>query len=161
MAKGITEKEPDPRIVYADIIDLPHYESPNYPRMSMRDRAAQFSSFKAMSGYEDLIAEYARQTEKKIELEESELERLNQKLSLLRDLTAAGERPSVTITRFVPDERKEGGSYVTVTEQVKRIDTAARKVVLCSRRSSGSNETIRIADITDITGEPVDFLDNE
>ena len=35
MAKGITEKEPDPRIVYADIIDLPHHQSPTRPRMSL------------------------------------------------------------------------------------------------------------------------------
>ena len=55
MAKGITEKEPDPRIVYADIIDLPHHQSPTRPRMSLYARSAQFAPFAALSGYDEMI----------------------------------------------------------------------------------------------------------
>lgn len=35
---------------YQDIINLPHHVSKNRPHMSMRDRAAQFSPFAALSG---------------------------------------------------------------------------------------------------------------
>ena len=63
MSKGITEKEPDPRVVYADIIDLPHWQSPTRPHMSLYDRSAQFASYKALSGYEDMIQEEARLTD--------------------------------------------------------------------------------------------------
>ena len=60
MTKGITEKEPDPRIVYADIIDLPHHQSSTRPHMSLYDRAAQFASFAALTGYDDMVKEEAR-----------------------------------------------------------------------------------------------------
>ena len=55
MTKGITSKEPNPREVYKDIIDLPHHQSETRPRMSLHDRAAQFAPFAALSGYEDVI----------------------------------------------------------------------------------------------------------
>ena len=63
MTKGITEQEPDPREVYGDIIDLPHWQSPTRPRMSLYDRAAQFAPYKTLSGYEDMVQEEARRTE--------------------------------------------------------------------------------------------------
>ncbi len=62
MAKGIINKEPDPRIVYADIIDLPHHQSSTHPHMSLYDRAAQFAPFAALTGYDDMITEEARKT---------------------------------------------------------------------------------------------------
>ena len=62
MAKGIINKEPDPRIVYADIIDLPHHQSTTHPHMSLYDRAAQFAPFAALTGYDDMITEEARKT---------------------------------------------------------------------------------------------------
>ena len=66
MAKGITEKEPDPRIVYADIIDLPHHQSPTRPHMSLYDRAAQFAPFAALTGYDDMIVEEVRETDTRV-----------------------------------------------------------------------------------------------
>ncbi len=63
MTHGITDKEPDPRIVYADIINMPHHQSTKHPHMSLHDRAAQFSPFAALSGYEDMIDEEARLTQ--------------------------------------------------------------------------------------------------
>ncbi len=60
MAKGIINKEPDPRIVYADIIDLPHHQSSTHPHMSLYDRAAQFAPFAALTGYDDMITQEAR-----------------------------------------------------------------------------------------------------
>ena len=91
MAKGITEKEPDPRIVYADIIDLPHHQSPTRPRMSLYARSAQFAPFAALSGYDEMIVEEARETDAGIVLEDWELEQLNQKLTLIADVLEDGK----------------------------------------------------------------------
>ena len=48
---------------YDDIIDLPHYVSATRPHMRMIDRAAQFSPFDALTGYDETITETARQTD--------------------------------------------------------------------------------------------------
>ena len=159
MSKGIKEKEPDPRIVYADIIDLPHWQSPTRPHMSLYDRSAQFASYKALSGYEDMVAEEARLTDRKLELEDYELELLNQKLSLVNDVIADGHHPVLTFTVFEPDERKEGGRYIEVTDTVKRIDTTGRKVILSSTRESGLNKAIDFDRIAAVHGELVDYMD--
>ena len=158
MAKGITGKEPDPRIVYADIIDLPHHQSSKHPHMSLYDRAAQFASYKALSGYEDMIGEEARQTNRRIDLEEPGLDVLNQKLNLINDMIADGENPAVSFTFFVADARKDGGAYVTRTERVKRIDALEQAVILCSANANGINERIPIRDIVEIHGDTVDSV---
>ena len=180
MTKGIIEKEPDPRVVYADIIDRPHWQSPTRPHMSLYDRAAQFAPFAALTGYDDMIVEEARETDTRVELEGWELEQLNQKLTLIADVLEDGNKPRLTFTVFVPDEKKTGGKYVEVTDTVKRIDATARKVVLMSERdvvglkkdatgykSCGSNKTIdfdRIVaihgDLVDYMDDPVDYMDN-
>ena len=159
MSKGIKEKEPNPRTVYADIIDMPHWQSPKHPHMSLYDRSAQFASYKALSGYEDMVAEEARLTDKKLELEDFELERLNQKLSLVADVIADGHHPVLTFTVFEPDEHKEGGRYVEITDTVKRIDATGRKVILSSTRESGLNNSIDFDRIADVHGELVDYMD--
>lgn len=161
MSKGITEKEADARTVYADIIDHPHHQSAKHMHMSLYDRAAQFASYKALTGYEDMIEEEARRTDSRIELEDADLEKLSRKLNLINDSVASGERPTVSFTCFVPDLQKSGGSYVTVTDQVKRVDSVEQKVILCSARSSGVNESIPISDIIEIHGDLVDLLDSE
>ena len=159
MTKGITEQEADPRIVYADIIDHPHHQSSTHPHMSLYDRAAQFSSYKALSGYEDMIAEEARLTDREIKLEDHDLAVLNQILSLIADVLLDGESPRITFTVFVPDENKAGGSYVEIEDRVKKVDGVNRKVVLQSRRErSGINETIDFDRIADISGDLVDHI---
>lgn len=159
MTKGITEKEPDPRIVYADIIDHPHHQSSTHPHMSLYDRAAQFSSYKALSGFEDMIAEEARLTDREIKLEDHDLDVLNQKLSLIADVLADGESPRITFTVFIPDENKAGGSYVEIEDRVKKVDGVNRKVILQSKRErSGINESIDFDRIADISGDLVDYI---
>ena len=98
---------------YDDIINLPHPTSQNHPRMSLHDRAAQFSPFAALTGHHAAIAETGRLTDQRIELDESEIARVDAALQHLQELLP--ERPTVSITYFVPDERKNGGSYQTVT----------------------------------------------
>ena len=160
MTKGITGKEPDPRVVYADIIDKPHHVSSVHPHMSMHDRAAQFSAYKALSGFEDMVSEEARTTEAQTELSEAQMELLGQKLDLISDVIADGEHPLITFTVFVPDERKAGGKYVDTTDYVKRIDTVNQTVVLMKKRQSGMNETIAFNRISDIHGDLVDYMDD-
>ena len=116
MTKNTSDKVNDPRIIYADIIDLPHWQSPTRPHMSLNDRSAQFASYKSLRGYEDMVGEEARQTEKELQLGERELQRLNQKLTLLSDVLDDGEHPKLTFTVFVPDARKSGGKYIPQRE---------------------------------------------
>ena len=154
MAKGITGKEPDPREVYGDIIDHPHWESPTHPPMSLYDRAAQFAPFAALSGYDDMIDEEARLVDNKIELGEEEWEELNRKLALIDESIRQGVRPVAGITYFVPDPLKPGGLYQTVTEKVRRVD-AVGGVIQLDRKvtAGGSYMEIRIEDILDIQAE--------
>ena len=159
MARGVTEKEPDPRIVYADIIGHPHWQSKTHPHMPLYDRAAQFAPFAALTGYDDMVSEEARIVENKIELEESELERLSRKLSLINDAIRDGEVPTVTITCFIPDPQKTGGRYVTAAEQIRKIDAVRGKVVLMRTEGYGNlNVEIDMKDILEIHGELVDDI---
>ncbi len=105
---------------YDDIIDLPHHVSPSRKRMSVEDRAAQFAPFAALTGYEAAVRETARLTEEKTELTEDEKAHINEKLRMLA--AHEGEAPTVSVTYFEEDEKKEGGSYVCVTRQASRID---------------------------------------
>lgn len=109
---------------YDDIIDLPRPKSKHEP-MPMSDRAAQFSPFAALTGYGDAIDETARLTDARIELSEEERAELDYKQQYLATLDA----PTVTVTYFVPDERKSGGAYVTHTGVLKRVDEVESMVV--------------------------------
>lgn len=113
---------------YNDIIDHPHHVSTRHPRMSITDRAAQFSPFAALTGYGDVIKETARLTDRKPELSESEKAELDYKLKMACNYP--GEKPTVTITYFAPDPKKDGGSYHTVSGQIKKIDDYKKQVVL-------------------------------
>ena len=113
---------------YDDIIDLPHHVSATRPRMSMIERAAQFSPFAALTGYDDAIKETGRLTDKRIELTEDSRAILDRKQQFLVDNLA--DYPEVSVTYFVPDERKSGGAYVTVTGRVKKVDDYQRLLTL-------------------------------
>ena len=130
---------------YDDIIDLPHHVSANRPHMSMIDRAAQFSPFAALTGYEDAVKETGRLTEEKIRLNETEINLINDKLNLIQ--ANSDLNPIVSITYFVPDVRKDGGSYTTVIGTVKRIDTYEKSVIMTD------GDIIPIEDILQIEGE--------
>ena len=105
---------------YDDVINRQHPTSKKHPRMSNMNRASQFAPFAALTGYEESIKETARLTDRKRELSEDDIEEINAKLNFIQE--HINERPEVAITYFQPDERKEGGAYITVTEKVRRID---------------------------------------
>lgn len=113
---------------YEDIINLPHPTSDRHPRMSIHDRAAQFSPFAALSGHSAALAETARLTDRRIELDEDTRAVLDQKQKLLLD--RIGERPEVSVTWFRPDEKKDGGQYVTSTGRLKKVDNIERFLYL-------------------------------
>lgn len=123
---------------YNDIIDLPHHVSATRPRMSMIDRAAQFSPFAALTGYDAAIKETGRLTDERIELSEESHAALDRKQQLLLDNLA--DRPEVSVTYFVPDEQKSGGTYVTVTGQVKKVDEFVRLLILTDGTKIPLNE---------------------
>lgn len=127
---------------YDDIIDLPHHVSATRPQMSMMDRAAQFSPFAALTGYDAAIKETARLTDQKIDLDDYEKEEINDKIQLITE--HLGEDFEVVITYFQPDSRKAGGAYVDAVGIVKKIDEYDRVIIL----QDGKN--IPIDDILDI-----------
>ena len=113
---------------YDDIINLPHHVSARHPQMSALDRAAQFSPFAALTGHEAVIAETARLTEVKAELDETRKETLNAVLQFLSEHIAAA--PEIAVTYFVPDARKEGGAYLQITGAAKTLEDTAHKLVM-------------------------------
>ena len=109
------------------MLALPHHVSRKHPPMSLHDRAAQFSPFAALTGYEDAIEETARLTEQRVELDEEAKSRLNHRLEQLLLLP---QHPEASVTYFQPDERKSGGAYVTRAGLLKKIDTYERSIRL-------------------------------
>lgn len=104
---------------YSDIFDRPHHVSTKRPQMSRPNRAAQFSPFAALTGYDSLVAESARVTEQKVELSEEEYEVLNKRFNYLQDQLS--ELPIVQVLYFEPDKKKSGGSYVEFSGTIKRV----------------------------------------
>ncbi len=113
---------------YKDIINLPHQQSKKRQRMSMIDRAAQFSPFAALTGHDAAIIETARLTDRQIELDEGTKSIINEKIQMISDHLS--ENPTVTITHFEPDIKKDGGAYLNTTGTVKRIDEFKREILL-------------------------------
>ena len=113
---------------YDDIINLPHHVSKTRPQMSISDRAAQFSPFAALTGHSAAIKETERLTDRKVELSENEKSILNEKFSLIMEQLSF--HPELSVTYFVPDEKKDGGKYVTTTGKIKKIDYYQRKLIM-------------------------------
>ena len=136
---------------YEDILHLPHHVSEKHPPMSRLDRAAQFSPFAALTGYEAAVEETARLTDRRIELDESERGAIDLRLTLVQEQLP--EPTEVTITYFVLDKKKTGGAYVSVSGTVKKIDDYERMVILRDGTS------IPIDDILHINGELFDDIE--
>lgn len=112
---------------YDDIIMIPHHVSKKHPQMSPLNRAAQFSPFAALTGYDAAIQEAQRLTDSFIEIDESREIELNEQFSFIRE--NLDKQPELKITCFQPDEKKSGGSYITVCGRIKKIDEYNRQVV--------------------------------
>ena len=121
-------KEQDKERTYEDIINLPHHVSAVHPPMPLSDRAAQFAPFAALTGYGEVIKETARQTDRKPELTEDEKQALDYKLQMAVSLP--GEKPVVTVTYFVPDGKKAGGSCHRIRGKIRKTDTDRGKLIM-------------------------------
>lgn len=128
---------------YDDMLDLPHHVSSGHPQMSMEERAAQFSPFAALTGYEAVIEETARRTVPKLELTENSQEEIKRRLDFLAGHME--QRMEVSVTYFLPDRKKAGGAYITAVGIIKRINNVERVLWM----EDGTR--ISIPDILEIT----------
>ena len=127
---------------YDDILNMPHHVSSTRPHMSMHDRAAQFSPFATLVGYDDAVKETSRLTNEKLELTADKITDLNQKIAFL--IENADERPEITIEYFIPDEKKTGGKYVTLSGNFRRIDEYNQNMVFVSGEEIPLNDIFEI-----------------
>ena len=146
------QSAPDPRVVYGDIIGLPHHQSPKRKHMSLHDRAAQFAPFAALVGYDEMVDEEARLTDRQIALGESDLDRLDRIFRRLSAQLSAGHRPEVSVLVFIPDSRKSGGRYETVTGRAKRLDAVEKRLALLGNGSPPEEIILDLDRILDISG---------
>lgn len=107
---------------YDDILHLPHHVSPTRKRMTMTERAAQFSPFAALVGYEGAVRETARLTDQRMDLSEDEKAMIDRKQQVILAALECGENPTITVTFFRPDAKKNGGEYVDYTGEVKKVE---------------------------------------
>ena len=126
---------------YDDIINLQRPIS-KHPKMSLYQRSAQFAPFAALTGYEDAIYETARLTNERIELDEESKSILDNKIQIIKEQIST--RPTISFTYFIPDLKKDGGKYVTVTGIVRKIDEYRQIIILEDKTEIPINEIISI-----------------
>lgn len=146
---------------YDDMLYLPHHVSPVHPPMSEYNRAAQFSPFAALVGFDAELEEAGRRTDRKIELSESEKAILNERLRIIQawidrspakrncspseaDANSIAPAYEVSITHFIPDEQKEGGAYAVTSGFVKKVDLCNQVVILADETNIPINCMIHI-----------------
>ena len=122
-----------------------------HKRMSMNNRAAQFAPFSALTGYSDLIKEKGRITTEKVDLLEDNQNILDLKLQIINN--EISNKPRVSITYFIKDNKKTGGKYETVSDYIKRIDFTNQFIVLSNKIK------INITDIVEINSQDINFND--
>ncbi|XCH80355.1 MAG: hypothetical protein WHF31_06765 [Candidatus Dehalobacter alkaniphilus] len=127
---------------YDDIINLSHHVSATRPHMAAIDRAAQFSPFAALTGYNAAVKETARLIDERVELDEYMTGALSHRLQIIADRIK--EYPEIAITYFQPDSKKNGGAYVTVISTAKKIDEYERVVVMTDGTAIPIDEIISI-----------------
>lgn len=129
---------------YEDIINLPHHVSKKHSRMSLEARSAQFAPFAALTGYDEAINETARLTSQRMEIDEELKEILDKKLLLIKEQIYT--KPNITVTYFVPDSKKDGGEYVTLTGKLFKIDEYKQKIILENKTEIPISEIVEIID---------------
>lgn len=130
---------------YDDMIGLGHHISRTHPPMARIKRAAQFASFDALTGFGAAIHEAGRETEEKKELSEDEMDMINARLAVIEQHIK--EQPSIAVTYFLPDDKKAGGRYVTVSGNVRKLDGIERAIIMADRTK------IPIEDVRYIEGD--------
>ena len=126
---------------YEDIINSSRPIS-KYPKMTSYQRSAQFAPFSALTGYEGQVKETARQTYKKIELDEEIKLKLDLKIQIIQEMLH--NNPEIEITYYVPDKIKDGGKYETIKNKVKKIDNYNQAIIMQDDLKIDINEIIDI-----------------
>lgn len=126
---------------YESIINLPHHVSLNHKQMSNYDRAAQFAPFAALTGYDALILEMARETKQKLTLSSDKVEEISRKLMFIKE--HLDESIEATIIYFKKDNKKDGGDYLSIKGIISRIDEYHKCLKI-------NDVTIKFNDIYDI-----------
>lgn len=135
---------------YDDIINMPRHISKTRPQMSLYNRSAQFAPFTALTGYEERVKETARLTDTKIEIDDGLRNILNMKLNIISEHLK--EKPEITITYFIKDNKKSGGKYSTLKCIIRRIDLVNQDIILYDR------SVIKLDDIINISGNLIEGL---
>lgn len=135
---------------YDDIINMPRHISKTRPQMSLYNRSAQFAPFAALTGYEERVKETARLTDTKIEIDDGLRNILNMKLNIISEHLK--EKPEITITYFIKDNKKSGGKYSTLKSIIRRIDLVNQEIILYDR------SVIKLDDIINISGNLIEGL---
>ncbi|MGN1337019.1 MAG: hypothetical protein ACI4WW_00890 [Candidatus Coprovivens sp.] len=135
---------------YDDIINMPRHISKTRPQMSLYNRSAQFAPFAALTGYEERVKETARLTDTKIEIDDGLRNILNKKLNIISEHLK--EKPEITITYFIKDNKKSGGKYSTLKCIIRRIDLVNQEIILYDR------SVIKLDDIINISGNLIEGL---
>ena len=144
-------KEKTAEELYGDIMYLPYRQSVRHARMSMKDRAAQFAPFAALTGYEEQVAETGRITGSRIELTEDQKSVIDGKIRILDEKRDSS--PAVTVIYYVPDPLKEGGEYRSVTDSLRKADDYSRCLIM------EHGTVVPVDDIFDIRGEVFEKAD--
>ncbi len=118
---------------YDDMIGLGHPVSRTHPPMARFRRAAQFASFDALTGFGAAINEAERKTEEKKELSEDEIDMINARLAVIEQHIK--EQPSIAITYFIPDNKKTGGRYTTVSGNIRKLDGIEHRIIMADGTS--------------------------
>lgn len=134
---------------YQDIINIPYNKSTKRRQMSLNDRAAQFAPFAALTGYEESLKEASRTTTIKKELTQDDKDIISAKLNFI---TTNKLTEDIIITYFIKDLKKQGGKYVTISKQIKRIDEVNKIIYFIDKQS------INIDDIIDIKSNTIDSI---
>ena len=136
------EKKAQSRPDYSDLFQCERPQFDPSRKMSLKERAAQFSPFSALRGFDEEIEESSRRTESRPELSQQECDKLNARLQFLAEQSA--DRPTIQITRFVQDTKKSGGALVTEVVCVKRVDWVKRTIFLSNRTERSFDDIVSI-----------------
>ena len=135
----------DKKEINDDIINLPHHVSKKHPQMPIEERAAQFAPFAALVGYENAVEETARITTKKVEISEEEKYILNIKINMLKEQMKVQIYPKVNVIYFVPDTKKQGGRYVSISGTLEKIDEFKQLIILDDKTEIDINQILSIS----------------
>ncbi len=127
---------------YTDIINLSHHVSRKHSQMSREGRAAQFAPFAALTGYGDAVEETARIVGQKIDIDEEMKAIINDKLNIINSQII--DKSEVNFTYYVPDKKKDGGSYISIVGNVRQIDVVNGVIILSNKKKINISDLIGV-----------------